>query len=534
MDPQTCGIDAELGNFLLGAPDRDSGQAARLLLAEIDGTPDRPSRTASSWGSSWGGSAWPHYGSYGDSRGAHWGSHVYYDPGARGFERDTYYDWGRKFLSNGGQAYIDCQHLEMPTGECSGAFEVAAASRAVALRAAEAVARVNARLTQGRVVVSLSNSDGKGHTWGSHINVSGERRAFDRLVYRKPLPHLFLASFEASSVIWAGQGKVGSENGAPPADFQFLARGDFMESLLSSATTFRRPLVNTRDEPLGDAARFHNIFYDSNCLLYPTVLKVGALQLVLAMLGAGELNGSDLLLDDPLEALALWNRDLTLDTRVDTASGVRVSALDLQRRFHDRALRCQADGVFEGVVADSARLLEMWGQTLDLLAARDWKRLARRLDWALKLHTLTRAMELDRDLDYGSSQIQYLSQIYSSVSDDGLFWAFEAAGEVDSPVDPALVEQMKRSPSEHTRAWTRSRLLERHADLLEEADWDKLRFRFDGGRRATFRMAQPHGSTRQQMEPAFERCETLGDLLDDPDVADQVEETRDWHTRRLQ
>jgi proteasome accessory factor A len=54
--------------------------------------------------------------------------------------------------------------------------------------------------------------------------------------------------------VLTGQGKVGSENDTPGVDYQIAQRADFIETLTGIQTTYRRPLINTRDEALCGAA----------------------------------------------------------------------------------------------------------------------------------------------------------------------------------------------------------------------------------------------------------------------------------------
>ena len=125
------------------------------------------------------------------------------------------------------------------------------------------------------------------------------RQAWDNIFERKLQYQLFLATHQVSSIVYAGAGKVGSENSAPEATFQLSQRADFFERLCGTETTFNRPIVNARDEalcgpssiheedaPADRMARLHVIFYDSTLSHVASLLKVGAMQIVLAMIEA--------------------------------------------------------------------------------------------------------------------------------------------------------------------------------------------------------------------------------------------------------
>src|SRR5262249_60755030 len=87
--------------------------------------------------------------------------------------------------------------------------------------------------------------------------------------------------------VFTGGGKVGSENGAAPVDYQLSQRADFFEEEVGLETTLKRPIVNTRDEPHADPQlyrRLHVIVGDANLCEVATLLKVGTTAIVLAMI----------------------------------------------------------------------------------------------------------------------------------------------------------------------------------------------------------------------------------------------------------
>ena len=93
--PKLCGADIELGNFIAGGETAGGTGplASRLLLEQIRGYPL-----------------------------------------ARGYGRGVTYDtqdWGRKFLPNGGCAYIDLDHLELCIPEVLSARDHVAATHAM-------------------------------------------------------------------------------------------------------------------------------------------------------------------------------------------------------------------------------------------------------------------------------------------------------------------------------------------------------------------------------------------------------------------
>jgi proteasome accessory factor A len=181
------------------------------------------------------------------------------------------------------------------------------------------LAEANARRSDdSRIQVLANNSDGRDHAYGSHLNFLLTRTAWDNVFARKMHQLLWLAAFQTSSIVYTGAGKVGAENGAPPVFFQLSQRADFFETLVGEQTTYRRPIVNSRDEPLcgvgaraEDAlARLHVIFFDNSLAFGTSLLKVGTMQILLAMLEAERIN-PQLILDDPVDAVVRWSHDPT-------------------------------------------------------------------------------------------------------------------------------------------------------------------------------------------------------------------------------
>lgn len=531
--PKLCGADIELGNFVLGTSYSDTGAlASRALLAEIDGLP-----RAHGGGRAVSGGSWSSYScarGQGEDRAS--AMPTAWDP----------QDWGRKFLpSNGGCVYIDLDHLELCLPEVLSAWDHVAAWHAMLRIARQAMNAANARLPEGRSIqVLVNNSDGHGHSYGSHLNFLIARRTWENVIRRKPHYLGWLASFQVSSIVYTGQGKVGSENGAPPAPFQISQRADFLQTLAGPQTTFDRPIVNSRDETLcgprgypldGDGpARLHVIFFDNTLAHVSCLLKVGVMQLVLAML-EGEAVSPSLILDDPLEALAGYSHDPTLQSRARLAAGGELTAVELQFQFLGEARRFAAAGGFDGVVPRAPEILDLWEDTLRRLRAADWVGLAGRLDWVMKLMLLRRAITRRPSLAWDSPEIRHLDQVYASLDPDGLYWTYERSGFAARLVAEEHVLRLCAEPPADTRAWTRAMLLRTaQPEWVESVDWDSISFRVrDGGYwpwRRSLGMNNPLALTAAEVAPLFPAADRFADLLDAIEGAAEGAATQPSHT----
>ena len=203
---------------------------------------------------------------------------------------------------------------------------------------------------QGRVQVLVNNSDGQGNSYGSHLNFLLSREAWENIFHRKPHQLAWLASYQASSIVFTGQGKVGRGEQRPGgrvstfAACRLLRDADRQPNHVRSAAgeqPRRGPLRNAgyhalRRRTPADFARLHCIFYDSNLCHVACLLKVGVMQIVLAMLEGGCVNPT-LILDDPLEAVGRFSHDPRLQARARMASGKKLTAVELQLSFLEEA-----------------------------------------------------------------------------------------------------------------------------------------------------------------------------------------------------
>ncbi|MGB6608776.1 MAG: proteasome accessory factor PafA2 family protein, partial [Acidobacteriaceae bacterium] len=519
--PKLCGADIELGNFIadIDHPAGSGYEASQALLAEIDGFPRRRD-------------SYSHNG---------WSGATYTAPAARNAhsENPTAGGWGynpqdvsRRYLaSTGGSAYIDLDHCEGCLPEVLSAYDQVAAWHGMLAIVRSALERANeGRPHEQRIQVLVNNSDGLGHSYGSHLNFLISRRTFDNIFRRRPHYLQYLASLQISSILVTGQGKAGSENHRAPTQYQISQRADFFEILQGPQTTFERPIINSRDEslcgfpragePWAAAARLHVIFFDSALAHGSALLRTGIMQLILTLLELGLVNAR-LILDDPLVALQDYSHDPTLKASARLIGGERFTALELQAAFLEEVKQHAARGVFEGVVPRAEEVIALWEDTLVKFEKGDLMALAPRLDWVMKLMAIERAMEQNPELEWTSPEVKAIDHLYSSLDSDGLYRAYEESGFAEQLVTPERIEHFATNPPEDTRAWTRAMLLRRASSEgveVDSVDWDRMTFRIRG-RYAwpsyrTIDLEDPLAFTRAEAEPIFDACTDFSDLLD--------------------
>src|SRR5215204_3746070 len=248
--------------------------------------------------------------------------------------------WGRSsnvFLQNGARLYLDVgSHPEYATPECDSLHDLVvhdkAGERILESLLVSAEQRLREEGIRGVIYLFKNNTDSAGNSYGCHENYSTSRR--DEFGHYAEV----LIPFLVSRQIYAGAGKVLQT--ARGAMFSISQRAEHIWEGVSSATTRSRPIINTRDEPHADAEKYrrlHVIVGDSNMSEYATLLKVATCDLVLRMIEAG-VPIRDMTLENPIRAIREISHDMTGRRKVRLSSGKEMSALEIQREYHDRAL----------------------------------------------------------------------------------------------------------------------------------------------------------------------------------------------------
>jgi Pup amidohydrolase len=350
--------------------------------------------------------------------------------------------------------------------------------------------------------VHKNNTDGKGAAYGTHENYLVDRGVPFGMLTRHLLP-----MFVSRSVL-VGAGRVGSEHG--DVAFQLSQRADFFEVELGLETTVRRPLMNTRDEPHADPERFrrlHVINGDANLSQVATLVKVGAMLLVLDAVRSGDL-GEPLELDDPVAAWRTLSHDVSLDARVVGTDGRRWSGVELQEHYLER---CLAMVEREGHRGGSELALEWWERML--VAAREGAdALVGMADWATKLH-LIEAYRDRHGLPPTHDRVRMVDLQYHDVRrDKGLHHRLVAAGRMRTLVSEDEIHAARTEPPTDTRAWFRGECIRRFPTSVVAAGWDSLVVELRGGL-ARLPMDDPGKGTRALTGAALEAAADVDDLM---------------------
>ncbi|MET7334909.1 Pup--protein ligase [Nonomuraea sp. NPDC005650] len=384
--------------------------------------------------------------------------------------------WGRSsnvFLPNGARLYLDVgSHPEYATPECDNVVELVthdkAGERILEGLLVDAEKRLREEGIAGDIYLFKNNTDSAGNSYGCHENYCvGRHGEFARLAD-------VLIPFLVTRQIICGAGKVlQTPRGAV---YCLSQRAEHIWEGVSSATTRSRPIINTRDEPHGDAERFrrlHVIVGDSNMSETTMLLKVGATDLVLRMVEAGIVM-RDMSLENPIRAIREVSHDMTGRRRVRLANGREASSLEIQQEYLGKA----KDFVDRrGGDAIARRVLELWERTLRAVETGDLDTVSREIDWVTKYQLIERYRK-KYDLPLSSPRVAQLDLAYHDVHRKrGLFYLLQRRGAVERVASDIKIFEAKSVPPQTTRARLRGEFIRKAQEKRRDftVDWVHLK-----------------------------------------------------------
>ncbi len=414
-------------------------------------------------------------------------------------------------LANGARLYVDHAHPEYSSPECRTPREATrfdAAGEEVLRRALDAA---NAALAPADAITLFkNNSDGKGNSYGCHENYLVRRDLPFADIVRALVPHF------VSRQIVVGAGKVGAETEAALAvrpAFQVSQRAEFFEEVVGLETTLKRPIINTRDEPHGDAERFrrlHVIIGDANMSQFATFVKLGATALALAVLEDEGVTRFPPRPRDPVRAVRAFALDTTLRTTVECDDGRRLSAWDLQDELWRLVAAYVERGGGEAVAErDEVELIvRQWRELLD--GVRDnHAAVADRIDWVAKLRII-RGYQERYDLAATDARLRAIDLQYHDLRPERSLSSRVGLRQLESP--EAVADAVSRPPAT-TRAFFRGQCVMRYPNQIAAANWDSVVFDLGNGPLQRVPMPDPLRGTAELTSHLFESNSTAIALL---------------------
>jgi Pup amidohydrolase len=412
-------------------------------------------------------------------------------------------------LTNGARLYVDHAHPEYSTPECTNPRAAVVWDKAGERVMAEAA--IKAATVPGAAPIQLykNNTDNKGASYGCHENYLMRRATPFADIVRNLTP------FFVSRQVVCGAGRVGQGADGRNEGFQISQRADFFEVEVGLETTLKRPIINTRDEPHADPEKYrrlHVIIGDANMSEVSTYLKLGTTALVLAMIEERFLDG-DLALETPVAELRAISHDPTCRHLVTLRDGRKMTAVQLQMEYLDRARKYTEDRYGADVDDMTADVLNRWESILGRLA-EDPMLTSRELDWVAKLELLEGYRTRD-NLGWGHPRLQLVDLQYSDVRPErGLYNRLAARGRMVRIVSDDEVTRAMENPPEDTRAYFRGRCLQKYPDSVAAASWDSVIFDIPGhDSLQRVPTLEPLRGTKAHVGDLIDRCRTATDLV---------------------
>jgi len=410
-----------------------------------------------------------------------------------------------KVLGNGGRLYVDGAHPEYSTPECTNPLDVVMYERAGDRVLRECCEQAGRMKEPSRLVLYRNNTDGKGNSYGYHENYLVDRTVPFEVLMKNLIP------FFVTRQILAGSGKVGAENRMPAVPYQISQRADFFETLVDLNTMVKRPIINTRDEPHSDPAKYrrlHVIVGDANMAEISTYLKVGTLAIVLTMIEE-KAALPDIELEDPVRSIKDVSGDIDLKSMIRLSDGRKYTAVEIQRLYLEAAHRFAEGSETEKWTRD---LLAKWESVLSRLE-QDPMQLSRELDWVIKLKMIRSYME-KKNCGWDDPRLAMMDLQYHDLRPDkGLYFAMERDQYVDRLTTDSDIERAEQNPPTDTRAYFRGTCLKKFPKEVYAASWSSILFDVGNTTIKKVPLMEPLRGTQILTRSLLESARTVEEVL---------------------
>lgn len=424
----------------------------------------------------------------------------------------------------GGRFYIDHGYFEGCTPECDDPFELIACERAQEELMCDLFEKhFGDHPLKPRLYKNVS--DGLGHSQAAHRNFCVSADLWQKITSEMPLrlrllresrnavtrETSILATWHAVEQIFCGAGAYRDEcyagrhafpfrpAGEEGRSFRISGRSDFTERVLGDTTMERRPLINTRCEPLAgyQYGRYHCICGDATRSEWSSVFKIGLLALVLGML-EDDAFSVDCVAVHPCSAMHDISHDPTLQTPI------RMSSLHGSGDFSLRPLelaRLFLNGIQRYI---GSHQCPPWAS--QIYEKADWviwalehqpELLESVLDWKIKERYCGKVRDpFGRHLSY--HKLAGPTQLYQTLCNEGL---------IETVIPEEMIARRKKNPPETTRAYLRGHFIKHFFDRIYSfsSSWDSVVYRSDrSGLPLEISYREPKQLTRADLGSIFE------------------------------
>jgi Pup amidohydrolase len=204
-------------------------------------------------------------------------------------------------------------------------------------------------------------------------------------------------------------------------------------------------------------------------------LKIGTMSLVLELVERREC--PQLEVAQPVDATKSISRDQTYDWIIELKDGRKISAIDIQRMYLEKAQK-YCDRTDQEVVW----LLEEWENVLNDLEV-DFTRCVDRIDWVAKKYLLNTFQESEK-LEWIDPCLQSIDLEYHNIAwEQGLYHELVRENQIRRILKEDDIKTAIFMPPESTRAYFRGRSVARFNSQIHSIHWDEVVFDQDSGQR---------------------------------------------------
>ncbi len=437
---------------------------------------------------------------------------------ARGYSLDDYLfpefetQLVNTVLTNGARYYVDHAHPEVSTPECRNALEAVLFDRAGEEIVRRSMQVANEGLpSDSEIVLYKNNSDGKGNSYGCHENYLISRQTPFQQIAQQITTHF------VSRQIFCGAGKLGAEHrgltgkNSNPHLFQISQRADFFEEEIGLETTLKRPIVNTRDEPHCDPAKYrrlHVIAGDANMSEVATYLKVGTTSIVLAMI-EDDAFPAHLVIKDPVRAVRQVSHDPTLKAVIEMVDARQLTAAQIQMEIIEAATNYASRFGLDSVDAQIGNdVLQRWRNVVTSLQS-DPLTVANIVDWVAK-QRIIEGFAQRHGLQATDPRLKAIDLQYHDMRVEKCLALRAGLDVLCLPQD--VMWSMVHPPSS-TRAYFRGTVLQRWPSDVVAANWDSVVFDIPNQGLKRIPMPEPLRGTRELVGDLLKNSQNPGDLI---------------------
>jgi proteasome accessory factor A len=301
------------------------------------------------------------------------------------------------------------------------------------------------------------------------------------------------------------------ENQTPSTDYQISQRADFFECVVDLNTMVKRPIINTRDEPHADPAKYrrlHVIVGDANMAELSTYLKLGTTSILLDLIEAGA-DLPNVELEDPVHAIKVVSRDLKMKADLKLAGGRSMTAVGIQHAYLKAAMDFYACHDLNQITKD---ILVRWEEVLGKLE-QDPMQLARELDWVAKRQMIQSYMDR-KGCGWDDPRVLLVDLQYHDVRPEkGLYFTLERSNLVDRLLSDAEIVKAELNPPPGTRAYFRGSCLMRFAKSVYGTSWTSVLLDVGNTTIKRIPLMEPRRGTESLTRELLEGCDSAAELL---------------------